>query len=160
MLLKDMVSEIDKLRSELTATREMNGRYCSEEQWAEMEEEREQLRKEHAEAKRAREITDARLATLREEHSFNLFRLQKGEAELAETKNELQRVNEILSHTGLELASVKQAVEEEVIVRRAYEASEANLDHKANGLKHIAREGIAHVEGLISKIGAISRSLP
>lgn len=152
-LLKEMVAEMDKLRADLTATREKNGRYFDEERWAEMEAEQELLTREHAESRRAREIIEAQLLTLREEHEYNMLLLKRKDLELSEAKEGLARTAGELKATDAELAAVKNDFAEETVARKAFERSEANLDRIASGLNSVAKQGISDVEELFNKLG-------
>lgn len=152
-LLKDLVSEMDKLRTELVATREQNGRYVPEDAWNKMEGEKETLRREHAEAKRSCELMDANLKTLQEEYDHNLLRLKRGEDHWNETKTELKKTLGVLQETGEALDDVRNRLDEETIVREELERNGGELDRVATMLRRIANQGVSDVGGLFDKLG-------
>jgi kinesin family member 11 len=115
------------------ATREKNGRYFDEEQWAETEAEHELVKKQH------------------EEH--NVLLLGRKDLELKKAQDDLATRTAILTKAEKELEKVKQGLQDEVIVRQAYAASESKLDRVASGLKMVARQGVSDITGLFDKLG-------
>lgn len=152
-LLKEMVAEMAKIRADLTATREKNGRYFDEDRWAEMEAEQELLTREHAESRRAREIKEAQLLTLREEYEYNMLLLKRKDGELSEARDALVRTASTLSERERELENVRRDFDEETAARLVFEKNEATLDRVATGLSTVARQGISDLDGLFHKLG-------
>ena len=63
-LLREYVAEMDRLRSDLAATRAQNGIYVSQESWAHMEAERALLRKQLDEHQRGADVSASRLHSM------------------------------------------------------------------------------------------------
>jgi len=158
-LLKDMVAEMDRLRADLTATTEKNGRYFHEQRWAEIEAEQERLTREHAESRRAREIMEAQLLTLREEYEHNMLLLKRKDTELSETRERLGRTSGELEATATDLTAAKTELQEEIAVRQEFEGNGALLDKVAVGLKSVARQGISDLEHLFEKLGMLMTTM-
>lgn len=158
-LLKDLVSEMDKLRADLMASREKNGRYLDEDRWEELQSERERLINDASESKRAREVTEARLLTLQEEFDHNVLLMERRGAELREAKRQLAQTEESLVQTTESLNTVTADLEEEIVVRAAYEENGSALNRVASGLRSVAQQGIQDIDGLFDKLGACLRSL-
>lgn len=141
-----------KLRADLTATREKNGRFFDEDRWAEIETEQEVLTREHAESRRTREIIEAQLLTLREEYEYNMLLLKRKDAELSDTKSSLARTAASLEETAHKLAIVRHELNEETVVRQVFEKNEVTLDRVATELSSVARQGIADLDSLFLKL--------
>lgn len=153
-LLKELVAEMDKLRADLVATREKNGRYFDEDRWEEIQAEQETLKAEHAESRRAKEVFEAQLLTLREEYEHNLLLLKRKDVELNEARDNLARTEDTLEATTRDLNAVTTSLEEEVVVRQVLEENGTQLDRVATGLNEVAKQGISDVHGLFDKLGA------
>ncbi|KAF8310995.1 kinesin-domain-containing protein [Clavulina sp. PMI_390] len=151
-LLKEMVAEMDRLRADLNATREKNGRYFDEARWAEIEAEQGQLARERAEARKAREVTAAQLATLQEDFEDHTELLKRQTSELLKAKEELARTTLSLEQRTHDLALTTRGLEEEIAARKIFEQSEAHLDTVASGLSSAARQGISDLDALFRKI--------
>lgn len=158
-LLKEMVAEMDRLRADLAATREKNGRYFNEERWSEIEAEQEHLIREHAESRRAREIVEAQLLTLREEYEYNMLLLKRKDTELSETKERLGRTSNELEVAVTDLIAAKAELQEEIAVRQEFESNGASLDKVATGLRSVARQGISDLQRLFEKLGMLITKL-
>lgn len=154
-LLKEMVAEMDRLRADLAATREKNGRYFHEERWTEIEAEQELLIREHADSRRAREIMEAQLLTLREEYEHSMLLLKRKDTEMFETKERLRRTSNELETAVTDLATAKAELQEEIAVRQEFERNGTSLDVVAAGLRSVAREGISDLERLFEKLGMV-----
>lgn len=162
-LLKEMVAEMEKMRADLTATREKNGRYFDEDRWAEIEAEQDLLSREHAESRRSREIMEAQLLTLREEYEHNMLLLKRKDAELSQARDDVVRTSDKLKTTEDELTAVKIDLCEEIAIREVHESNEIALDRVATGLSSVARQGLSDLDGLFDKLGmrspTVARSL-
>ena len=89
-LLREYVAEMDRLRSDLAATRAQNGIYVSQESWAHMEAERALLRKQLDEHQRGADVSASRLHSMQEQLEQNSRVLAKREADAARAESELQ----------------------------------------------------------------------
>ncbi|KAF8894637.1 kinesin 2 [Infundibulicybe gibba] len=151
-LLKDYVAEIERLKADVLAAREKNGIFFSEETWNQLSAEQELRQTEIEEAKKQVEIVESQMRTVREEFEQSIGLLKKRDGELKETRERLKETEEDLVVKKNELKVMKVAFEEEVVVRKAYQDSEAALDNVASGLRSVANESVRHVSGLFEKL--------
>ncbi|KAH7889682.1 P-loop containing nucleoside triphosphate hydrolase protein [Phlebopus sp. FC_14] len=151
-LLKEYVAEIERLKADVLAAREKNGIFFSEETWNQMNTEQEMKQTEIEEAKKQVEIVESQLRNVREEFEQSIALLMKRDGELRETKEKLKETEGELEVKQCQLKLVKGALEEEIIVRQAYQVNEGKLDGIACGLKQVAAESIEDVDALLAKL--------
>ncbi|KII88479.1 hypothetical protein PLICRDRAFT_161615 [Plicaturopsis crispa FD-325 SS-3] len=151
-LLKEYVTEIERLKSDVLAAREKNGIFFSEETWKEMSTEQEMRQTECEEAKKQVDIVESQLRAVREEFEQSIGLLMKRDTELKETKDRLRNTEGELEVTTGQLRVVKSALEEEVVVRQAFQDNEAVIDGVAGGLKKVAKESVGDLGNLFSKL--------
>ena len=154
-LLKDYITEIERLKADIMATREKNGIYFSEENWKQICDEKELQATELAEAKKQVAIVEIQLRSVREEYDEGIALLKRRERELKETKERLVESKEVLARTEAELGDVRVAFEEETIVRKAHQHTEIVLDGVASGLNKVVKNSLQDVSDLFSKLGMI-----
>lgn len=152
-LLKEYVTEIERLKSDLLAAREKNGIFFSEETWNQMTMEQELRSTELEEAKKQVEIVENQMRAVREEFEQSIGLLKMREGELSETREKLKDVEFALGRKEEELVLVKGALEEEVVMRKAHHDSEVTLDGVAVGLRNVAQESVRDVSELLQKLG-------
>lgn len=152
-LLKEYVAEIERLKADVLAAREKNGIFFAEETWNQMVAEQELRETEIQEARKQVEIVESQLRNVREEFEQSIALLMKRDGELKETKEKLKETEGELEVTETQLRTVKVALDEEVVVRQAYQDSEGNLDSVALGLRKVAQEGLGDLGRLHSKLG-------
>ncbi|EGN95950.1 hypothetical protein SERLA73DRAFT_170393 [Serpula lacrymans var. lacrymans S7.3] len=151
-LLKEYVAEIERLKADVLAAREKNGIFFSEETWNQMSAEQELKQTEMEEAKKQVEIVESQLRSVREEFEQSIGLLMKRDGELKVTREKLKEAEGELEVKDGQLQVVKGALEEEIIVRQAYQANEGKLDGVALGLKQVATESICDVSSLFDKL--------
>ena len=152
-LLKEYVAEIERLKADVLAAREKNGIFFSEERWREMTVEQELKDTEVQEAKKQVEIVESQLRNVREEFEQSMALLMRRDGELKETRERLQKRETELKKTEGQLNVVKGALDEEVVVRKAYQENEGILDAVAGGLKSVAHQSIGDLGRLFGKLG-------
>jgi kinesin family protein 11 len=157
-LLKEYVAEIERLKADVLAAREKNGIFFSEETWNQLSAEQEMRQTEMEEARKQVEIVESQMRAVREEFEQSIALLMKRDGELRETKERLKETEEVLEVKQDELKVVKVALEEEVVVRQAYQETEEVLDGVAGGLKTVAKETVRDVGGLLNKLGGLTVS--
>jgi kinesin family protein 11 len=151
-LLKEYVVEIERLKADVLAAREKNGIFFSETTWNQISAEQELRRTEMEEAKKQVEVVESQMRSVREEFEQSMALLMKTDGELKETKEKLKETEgELVAKEG-QLKVVKGALEEEVVVRQAYQGSESTLDGVAGELKKVAGESISDVGRLFDKL--------
>ncbi|KAG1715697.1 hypothetical protein ID866_1460 [Astraeus odoratus] len=151
-LLKEYVTEIERLKADVLAAREKNGIFFSEETWNQMTVEQELRQTEMEEAKKQVDILESQLRSVREEFEQSIALLMKRDGELKETKEKLKETEGELELKEGQLKLVKGALEEEMVVRQAYQVNESKLDNVACGLKQVAAESIDDVGALFEKL--------
>ncbi|KAG2157121.1 P-loop containing nucleoside triphosphate hydrolase protein [Suillus clintonianus] len=151
-LLKEYVAEIERLKADVLAAREKNGIFFSEETWNQLTTEQELKQTEMEEAKKQVEIVESHLRSVREEFEQSIALLMKTDGELKQTKEKLKETEGELQVTEGHLKVAKGALEEEVLVRQAYQVNEEKLDGVALGLKQVAAETIDDIGALFEKL--------
>ncbi|KAG1827268.1 P-loop containing nucleoside triphosphate hydrolase protein [Suillus subaureus] len=151
-LLKEYVAEIERLKADVLAAREKNGIFFSEETWNQLTTEQELRQTEMEEAKKQVEIGESQLKSVREEFEQSIALLMKTDGELKQVKGQLKEVEEELEVKEGQLKVAKGALEEEIVVRQAYQVTEERLDGVALGLKQVAAESIDDIGALFEKL--------
>jgi kinesin family protein 11 len=151
-LLKEFTAEIEKLKSELIATRQRNGVYLSNEAYEDVMGESESRRILSEEQGAKIETMEANLRNKIQELfslTTNFQVLKKNhdgvKAQLDETKN-------LLEQTDLILNTTKQNLEEETILRKAHQQTEEELNNVGNDLLSTLGKTVLDVDGLHSKL--------
>lgn len=152
-LLKEYVGEIERLKADVLAAREKNGIFFSEERWQEMTAEQELKDTVMQEAKKQVEIVESQLRNVREEFEQSMALLMRRDNELKETKEKLQKKETDLEVTENHLKIVKGVLDEETVVRKAYQENEGALDNVANSLKSVAHQSVSDLSRLFGKLG-------
>ncbi|KAG9318495.1 kinesin-domain-containing protein [Chiua virens] len=151
-LLKEYVAEIERLKADVLAAREKNGIFFSEETWNQLSVEQELRQTEMEEAKKQVEVVENQLKSVREEFEQSMALLMKRDGELRETKGKLKETKGELEVKEGQLKWTKSALEEEVVVRQAYQVNETKLDGVACGLKQTAAQSTDDLNALFDKI--------
>lgn len=124
-LLREYVTEMDRLRSDLAATRAQNGIYVSEENWARMEAERALLKKQLDEHQRGADVSASRLHSIQEQLEQNSRVLAKREADAARAESELQTLTQ---QAERDLASLMERVHSHATrIQQSIESSLASM---------------------------------
>ncbi|KAI0341609.1 kinesin-domain-containing protein [Trametopsis cervina] len=151
-LLKEYVGEIERLKADLMAAREKNGIFFSEETWQQMTAEQEMKDTEMQEAKKQVAIIESQLRNVREEFEQSIALLTRRDGELKEAKEKLQKMESDLIVKEGELKVTKGALEEEIVVREAYQENETVIDGVASGLKTVAHQSVNDLGRLFGKL--------
>lgn len=152
-LLKEYVAEIERLKSDLLAAREKNGIFFSEETWNQMAMEQELRSTELEEAKKQAEIVENQMRAVQEEFEQSIGLLKIREGELSEMRETLKDMEYALGRKEEEHETVKGALEEEVVMRKAHQDTEIILDGVAIGLRNVAQQSVCDVSELLQKLG-------
>jgi kinesin family protein 11 len=150
-LLKEFTNEIERLKSELIATRQKNGVYLSNESYEEMTVESESRRILSEEQAAKIETMEANLRNKVQELfslTSNFMNLKKDneatKAILDETKN-------VLEQTELVLSNTRQNLAEEEILRKAHQETENKLTTVSSELISTLNKTIHDVDSLHDK---------
>ena len=151
-LLRDFTTEIEKLKSELVATRNRNGIYLSASNYEEITGESESRRILSEEQKAKIETMEANLRNKVQE----LFTLTNNFNNLKKdnesTKQLLDHTTEVLDKTEIVLKNTRQNLAEENALRKAHQLTEERLNNTGGELISTLEKTVADVGGLHSKI--------
>ncbi|KAJ2903104.1 kinesin motor domain-containing protein [Zalerion maritima] len=150
-LLTDFTQEIEKLRSELIATRQRNGVYLSNDAYEEMTVESESRRILTEEQSAKIETLESNLRNkVQELHSLtSSFMGVRKEAD--STKAHLDQTLGVLDQTELVLAATKKCLREETHIRKAHEETEGKLVEMGGELISTLHKTVNDIGGLHAK---------
>ncbi|KAK9458820.1 P-loop containing nucleoside triphosphate hydrolase protein [Lipomyces oligophaga] len=130
-LIKEYIIEIERLKSDLSAARQKNGVYITQESFQEITEESESRRILIDEQKRKLDVIDTQLKTIRGQYEQTVKANLDTRRELESTSRELTDTQTSLTKSEQELQILKQSLQEEVQLRRQYEDTESQLSQTA-----------------------------
>ena len=151
-LLREFTAEIEKLKTELLATRQRNGIYLTNENYEEITAESESRRVLSEEQQARIETMEANLR-----HKIqDLFDLTNNFSTLKKdnetVKQALDASNEVLERTEVVLAHTKQNLADETILRKAHQVTEDGLYKTGAELISTLNQTVQDVGGLHAKI--------
>jgi len=151
-LLKEFTAEIEKLKSELIATRQRNGVYMTNEQYEEITVESESRRILSEEQKARIETMEVSLRNKVQElfSLTNNFTLLKKDNE--NTRAALESTKDVLVQTELVLQDTRQTLSEERTLREAHEATEGKLYGLGTELISTLGTSVNDLNGLHEKL--------
>jgi kinesin family member 11 len=152
-LLKEYVTEIERLKADLVSAREKNGMYLSSETWDQLSAEKEQMQMESETVKKECATITSQLNALREEFEQSMALLMKRDNELDLAK---QNLKEKMTELGVAEENIKNLevnLQAETSARHALQKSEKTLDSVAKDLKQIVQASVADLEGVFGKLG-------
>lgn len=152
-LIKEYVAEIERLKADVLAAREMNGIYFSQESWDQISSENEERQAQCDEAKRQTAIANSQLNAVREEFEQCMAVLAKHERELMASQETLRIATKQLHVKEEELEVVKDNLKEEIVVREAHQRTEASLNNIAEELRSKLTQSVQDIHGLFEKLG-------
>ena len=151
-LLKEFTAEIEKLKSELIATRQRNGVYLTAEGYEEIVEQNESRRILSEEQRERIETMEVNLRNKVQE-LFSLtsnFMILKKDTEA--TKQLLEETNGVLEKTEIVLGDTRQNLAEETTLRKAHQSTEEQFNNVGGELILTLEQTVGDVGGLHSKI--------
>lgn len=151
-LLKEFTAEIEKLKSELIATRQRNGVYLTQENYDEIQIESESRRILCDEQKDKIETVETNLRN-RVQELFNLtngFNGMKKENEAA--RIQLEGTKSILDKTEIVLSHTRRNLSDETMLRKAHQRTEAELANMGEDMLSTLQSTTGDISGLHSKI--------
>ncbi|KAL3605840.1 Kinesin- motor protein [Fusarium poae] len=150
-LLKDFTMEIERLKSELIATRQRNGVYLSNESYEEMTAQSESRRIVNEEQSAKLETLEKNLRNKVQE----LFSLQSTFLGLKKdhegTRAQLDDTKEVLDQTEIVLSATRQSLSEETKIRKAHQKTEQKLTEVGGELIEKLHKTVSDVGGLHAK---------
>ncbi|KAF2205906.1 kinesin family protein-like protein [Delitschia confertaspora ATCC 74209] len=151
-LLKEFTAEIEKLKSELIATRQRNGVYLTQENYEEITTISESRRILSEEQRDKIETMEVNLRNKVQELfslTTNLTNLKKDNEQ---TKTVLEGTKGILEKTEVVLEHTRQNLAEETVLRKAHEKTEDDLASIGYNMISTLTKATSDIDGLRSKI--------
>lgn len=151
-LLREYTSEIEKLKSELIATRQRNGVYLTNEQYEEITVESESRRILSDEQKARIETMEVSLRNKVQElfSLTNNFTLLKRDTE--STRTTLESTKDVLIKTEAVLANTQELLADEHALREAHQATEEELFGQGTELVSTIGQSLNDISGLQEKL--------
>lgn len=151
-LLRDIGMEIEKLKSELIATRHRNGVYMTPDAYEEMTMESESRRIVNEEQRAKIESMEASLRHKVQELLSITGNFNSLKHDNEDTQSKLKETREVLNETERFWKDTQEKLDEEKIVRKAHENTEKQLRHIGAGLVTTLNGTIRDVNGLHAKL--------
>jgi kinesin family member 11 len=151
-LLKEFTIEIEKLKSELIATRQKNGVFLTQENFDEITNESESRRIQVKEQRERIETMECNLRNKVEElfSLTNNFKTLKDDSEM--TRASLDSTKGLLEQTEFVLEQTRKCLAEETYVRRQHEKTEAQLVGMGENLLSTLQSTTGDINALHSKL--------
>ncbi|KAK5657027.1 hypothetical protein OQA88_3553 [Cercophora sp. LCS_1] len=150
-LLREFAGEIEKLKSELIATRQRNGVYLSTDAYEEITAQNESRRILTEEQGARIEMLENNLRNKVQE-LFSLTSSFMGlKKEHEGTRAQLDETKEVLDQTELVLAATRKTLAEETHIRKAHQETEEKLAAVGSELISTLKTTVGHVDGLRAK---------
>ncbi|KAI0474038.1 kinesin-domain-containing protein [Xylariaceae sp. FL0804] len=150
-LLREFAHEIERLKSELVATRQRNGVYLSNESYEEMTVESESRRIQNEEKAARIEMLESNLRNKVQELfslTSNFMGLRKDHDA---TKAQLEETKGVLDQTELVLEATRKTLAEETHLREAHQKTEEQMQAIGGKLISTLHKTVGHVGGLHAK---------
>ncbi|KAI0446471.1 P-loop containing nucleoside triphosphate hydrolase protein [Xylaria telfairii] len=150
-LLREFTHEIEKLKSELIATRQRNGVYLSNENYEEMATVSESRRIQNEEQTVKIETLESNLRNKVQELFSLTSSLMGLKKDHEATKLRLESTKGVLDQTELVLGVTRKTLAEETILREAHQKTEEQMHIAGNKLINTLHKTVEHVGGLHAK---------
>lgn len=151
-LLKEFTTEIEKLKSELIATRQRNGVYLTSETYEEITTESESRRILSEEQRDKIETMENNLRNKVQELFVLTSNFQSLKKDNEGTRHQLENTKSVLGKTELVLEHTKRCLAEETSLRQAHEETEEKLAELGGDLLGTLETTTNHVDRLHSKL--------
>ncbi|WPG97489.1 kinesin-domain-containing protein [Acrodontium crateriforme] len=151
-LLREFTAEIEKLKSELIATRQRNGVYLTAESYEEITTESESRRILSEEQRDKIETMEANLRNKVQELFTLTTNLQSVKRDNEQTRATLAGTKSVLERTEIVLGHTKRNLAEETVLRKAHEETEERLATVGEDLLCTLETTTNHVDRLHSKL--------
>lgn len=151
-LLREFTTEIEKLKSELIATRHRNGVYMTPESYEEMIMENESRKIVNEEQRAKIESMEANLRHKVQELFTLTSKFNNLKKDNEETRAALDGTNDVLRQTEIVLTNTKKGLEQEEMLRKAHEETELQLYDIGTNLLSTLDTTVGDVNGLHEKL--------
>lgn len=150
-LLREFTHQIEKLKSELIATRQRNGVYLSNSSYEEMETVSESRRIQNEEQAAKIETLESNLRNKVQELFSLTSSLMGLKKDHEATKLRLESTKGVLDQTELVLEVTRKTLAEETLLREAHQKTEEQMHIVGNKLINTLHKTVGHVGGLHAK---------
>jgi len=150
-LLRDFTGEIERLKSELIATRQRNGVYLSNDQYEEITAQNESRRILTEEQSAKIETLENNLRNKVQELFSLTTSLMGLKKENEGTRAQLDETKEVLDQTEIVLAATRRSLAEETHMRKAHQETEEKLSVVGGELLSTLQRTVGDVNGLHAK---------
>ncbi|KAK6534484.1 kinesin motor protein cin8 [Arthrobotrys megalospora] len=152
-VIKEYITEIERLKADLNATRQKHGVFLTEEHFEQLNHENDTRKTLVEEHERKIAVLEQQLRTARE----NLEKTLKSFTDLKKDYDgqtvSLEETREALFSTETSLVITKQELSDEQLITKAHQLTEADLSAKARDLISTAKDAVRDVDGLHAKVG-------
>ncbi|KAK6361826.1 kinesin motor protein cin8 [Orbilia blumenaviensis] len=152
-VIKEYITEIERLKADLNATRQKHGVYLTEENFNELNQENESRRVLVDEHARKIAALEQQLRSTREHLDKSLKSFTDLKKDYDGQTISLEETREALFSTESSLVVATQELSDEQLISKAYRLTEEELSTKAHRLLTAATEAVRDVEGLHAKVG-------
>ncbi|MCO5594318.1 hypothetical protein L7F22_048348 [Adiantum nelumboides] len=156
-LIKDLYSEMERLKAEVNAAREKNGVYLPRERYLQEEAERKAMSERIDQMEFAMEVNHKRLNALQEELETERSQSEEFRANLESNQKKLQQTQEMLSDTKDKLKDAQYTIKERDFIIGRFQNSEDALVRQAGTLQSQVESCVNEISALHSKIDRKSR---
>ncbi|KAF3918968.1 hypothetical protein ABW20_dc0108397 [Dactylellina cionopaga] len=151
-LIKEYISEIERLKADLAATRQKHGVFLTEEHYKSLTDENESRKILLEEHERKIAVLEGQLRTTRENLEKTLKTFSDLKKDYDSQTVSLEETRETLFSTETSLVVTKQELSDEILITKAYQATEADLAVKAHNLVSTISSTVRDIDGLHAKI--------
>ncbi|KAG0048767.1 kinesin motor protein cin8 [Gryganskiella cystojenkinii] len=151
-LIKEYLMEIDRLKADLSATREKNGVFMTQESYQQLMDENTSRKDMVSEVQKQADKAAQDLSRMEEKFRDAMKLLTTTEIKLSHSNAELESKRAQLQKTQEQLAETKRVLEEESILRKAHAHTEKHLNSVAAGLRKTLSTSVKDNQGLHDKL--------
>lgn len=151
-LIREYVTEIERLKQDLLSAREKSGVFMSLERYNELMEEQQGRKDRVDELTKSRAEIEETLKRREETLAQTRAELTKERARREMVEAEYERVRLLLEKTEKHLEETKVLLREQQVLTQAHETTEVHLDDAAKQLLRTANGGLEDLEGVHSKL--------
>ncbi|EMR11502.1 hypothetical protein PNEG_00515 [Pneumocystis murina B123] len=151
-LIKEYIQDIERLKNDLNACRQKSGIYLAESSYKELTEENQSNKALVEEQQRKIDALESSLKSTREQFEQNMKLFIQTKKDLEKTSKTLEDTKNALRKTEVDLVDTKQHLDEEIVLRKAHQTTEWELDIIANELHSTLKKTIVDINSLHEKI--------
>lgn len=151
-LLKEYLTEIERLKADLFATREKNGIWMDPDNYKELQQSQQRQKSDYDEARQRVTAIEVELKTRKAEFERLTDRFVKTDSELKVARDAEQQLNGLLEKAKVDVDKAINDLAQERVVSEAYQRGEERLNAVAGELRSVAVDSVHDVDGLHDKV--------